>query len=47
MTNTFEGSSARDGGICWSPKWNVRGLATADSPVALRFAWPGRQCIHE
>jgi hypothetical protein len=24
-------------------KWNERGLATADSPVALRFAWPGRQ----
>ncbi len=21
--------SAKDGGICWSPKWDVRGVATA------------------
>ncbi|MBI3220642.1 MAG: hypothetical protein HYZ44_14095 [Bacteroidetes bacterium] len=27
---------ARDGGKHWSPKWTVRWVATADSPVALK-----------
>jgi hypothetical protein len=27
---------ARDGGMHWSPKWTVRWVATADSPVALK-----------
>jgi hypothetical protein len=29
---------------CWSPKWKVREVATADSPVALRLA--GQAAYH-
>jgi hypothetical protein len=29
--------SAKDGGICWSPKWNACKVATADSLVATSF----------
>jgi hypothetical protein len=31
---------ARDRAACLSPKWNVRLVASSESPVALRLAWP-------